>query len=140
MLGHDVNYSNSLDDDQLLEIAKNEHRVLLTRDLQLYQKAMTRGLNAFLVEGNTEAEKLAKLAQRFGLELDFDVTVSRCPKCNTKIEPLAKEKVLDRVPKTTSSYYEEFWECPGCKQIYWRGAHWKRIDKTLEEAKKALKT
>ena len=140
MLGHDVNYSNSLNDDQLMEVARTERRVLLTRDLQLYQKAMTRGLNAFLVEGNTEAEKLANLAKRFSLKLDFDVTVSRCPKCNTKIEPIAKEKVLDRVPKDTSSYYEEFWECPGCKQIYWQGAHWKRIDKTLEEAKKALKT
>lgn len=138
MLGHDVAYSSSLNDEQLIEIAKGERRVLLTRDLQLYQQATTQGVDSFFVEETTEAKKLAGLAKRFNLKLEIDITTSRCPKCNTQIRLVPKEKVVGRVPKTTASYYHEFWECPGCGQIYWQGAHWKRISKTLREAKQTL--
>lgn len=138
MLGQNVKYSSSLSDRQLIETAKRERRVLLTRDLELYQQATMQGVNAFLVEGATGAEKLANLGKRFGLKLEIDVTISRCPKCNARIKPVQKEKILDRVPKTTSSSYEEFWECSRCGQVYWRGAHWKRINKTLREARRIL--
>jgi len=140
MLGHDVEYSRSDDDKKLIERAKSEGRILLTRDLKLYQQAMTRGVEAVLVAASTGAENLADLAGRFNFKLEIDVTVSRCPKCNTKIKPVSKDMVIDRVPETTSTYYNEFWECPECGQIYWQGAHWKRIETTLKEARKALET
>jgi uncharacterized protein with PIN domain len=138
MLGQNVEYSKSLGDKQLIEIAKKQRRVLLTRDLRLYQQAVTHGVSAFLVEGATKAEKLANLAKRFDLTLEVDVTVSRCPKCNTRIKPVSKDKVVNKILQKTSSYYNEFWICPNCEQIYWQGAHWKRIDKTLRNAKQAL--
>jgi len=137
ILGHDVEYSRSEDDKKLIEKAKSEKRILLTRDLKLYQQAMTQGAEAMLVEAATGAEKLAGLARRFDFNLVIDVTVSRCPKCNTKIKPVSKDIIIGRVPKTTSTHYNEFWECPRCGQIYWQGAHWKRIEKTLKEARKS---
>ena len=140
MLGHDVEYSRSDDDKKLIERAKSEGRILLTRDFKLYQQAMMHGVEAVLVEAATGVEKLADLAGRFNFKLEIDVTVSRCPKCNTKIKPVSKDRVIDRVPKTTSTHYNEFWECLGCGQIYWQGAHWKRIEKTLKEARKTLET
>ncbi len=140
MLGHDVEYSRSLDDKKLIEKAKSEGRILLTRDFKLYQQAMTQGVDTVLVEAATGAEKLADLASRFNFKLEIDVTVSRCPKCNTKIRSVSKKMVIDRVPETTSTYYSEFWECPRCEQIYWQGAHWKRIEKTLKEARKTVET
>jgi len=138
MLGHDVKYSPSLNDEQLIEIAKKERRILLTRDLELYRKAAVQGINTFFVESTTEAKKLADLAKRFNIKLEFDVTVSRCPKCNTRIKVVPKERIVGRVPERTASYYNEFWECPGCEQIYWQGAHWGRIQATLKEAKEQL--
>jgi len=135
MLGHDVKYSRSLNDEQLIEIAKSERRILLTRDLELFRQATVQGVNAFLVERTTGAKKLANLARRFNLKLEFDVAVSRCPKCNTRIKAIPKEKIIGKVPETTASYYDEFWECPNCEQIYWQGAHWDRIQATLREAR-----
>ena len=140
MLGQDVVYTGSMDDKELIQKAKKEKRILLTRDLELYQQAIGKGAEAFLVEGKTEAEELAKLAKRFGFKLEIDVKVSRCPKCNTRIKPVSKTDVITKIPKTTSSYYNEFWECPKCQQVYWRGAHWKRIEKTLIEARKTLES
>ncbi|MEM2936943.1 MAG: Mut7-C RNAse domain-containing protein [Candidatus Bathyarchaeia archaeon] len=139
MLGHNVKYSNKMDDSQLIAIAKKERRILLTRDLELYQQATAKGVQALYMEGKTEAERLAKLAQKFGINLDIDMAKSRCPKCNTRVKPIPKEKAEGKVEKTTFSYYNEFWQCPKCEQIYWQGAHWTRIRKTLENAKENLK-
>jgi uncharacterized protein with PIN domain len=138
MLGHNVKYSSKLDDNQLITIAKKERRVLLTRDLELYQQATSKGVEAFYLEGKTETERLAQIAKRFKIELNIDMATSRCPKCNTKVKPIPKEKVADKVEKDTFAYYNEFWECPECGQIYWQGAHWTRIRETLEKARKNM--
>lgn len=130
-----MKYSNELDDAQLITITRKERRILLTRDLELYQQATAKGVDAFYLEGKTETAKLAELAKRFNIKLDIDMTTSRCPKCNVRVETIPKEKVVDKVEKSTFAYYNEFWECPKCGQIYWQGAHWKRIRKTLEAAK-----
>jgi len=127
-----------MDDAQLLTIAKKERRVLLTRDLELYQQATAKGIGTFYLEGKTEAEKLAELAKRFAIKLNIDMAKSRCTKCNVRVKPIPKEKVAGKVEKSTFSYYNEFWECPKCGQIYWQGAHWTRIRKILESAKENL--
>ncbi len=133
ILGYDVKYFRSTEDKQLLKTVKTEHRILLTCDNELHHQAKTQG-DAFLIRGATEAEKLANLARRFNLNLQIDVTISRCPKCNTEIKPILKNQVINRVPEGTLSSYNEFWECPNCKQVYWQGTHWHRIIDTLEEA------
>ncbi|MEM3616304.1 MAG: Mut7-C RNAse domain-containing protein [Candidatus Bathyarchaeia archaeon] len=139
MLGHNVKYSNKLDDAQLIAIAKREKRILLTRDLELYQQATAKGVQAFYVDGKTEAEKLAQLAKKFGISLDINMAVSRCPKCNAQVKPTSKENVRDKVEETTFACYNEFWHCPKCGQVYWQGAHWTRIRKILENAKELTK-
>lgn len=136
MLGHNVKYSDRLEDSQLVMIAKKEGRILLTKDFKLYKQAKTNRLDALYLKGKTEEEKLAELAKRFKINLDIDMETSRCPKCNTTVKPITKEKIADKVEKNTLKYYNKFWECPKCGQIYWQGAHWKRIRKTLETSEK----
>jgi uncharacterized protein with PIN domain len=136
MLGQDVKYSNQSEDAELTAIAEKEHRILLTRDLELYQRAVANSIDAFYVEGRTEAEKLAELAERFDFSLTINLKRSRCPRCNTQIHLTPKEKLAGKVEKNTFIHYDEFWQCSKCGQIYWQGAHWKGIQVTLEEAKK----
>jgi len=102
MLGHDVEYFKSLDDKELIDRTKTENRILLTRDLKLYKRAITHGANAFLVEEDTGAKKLAQLSKRFNFKLEIDMAGSRCPKCNTPIKPISKEEVIGRIPKATA--------------------------------------
>ncbi len=135
ILGHDVVYSTELDDDYLITVSRNEKRALLTRDLELYKRATAEGIDAFYVDGKTGEEKLARLAKRFGFNLDVDMTRSRCPKCNINVRPTSKEKIIEKVEKNTLDHYDEFWKCPKCGQVYWQGAHWSRINETLEKAK-----
>ena len=49
MLGQDVLYSVQLGDSELLELAKKEDRILLTKDFELYKRATGRGLDTYYV-------------------------------------------------------------------------------------------
>ena len=138
MLGHDVIYSVAFDDSELLELAKREERVLLTKDLELYKRAIGRGIDAYYVEGETEPERLAQIAKRYGLTLEIDMDKSHCPICNTKLQTAKKEELKDELEKNTYTHYEKFWRCPNCGQIYWQGAHWKQITQTLTQAQQKL--
>jgi uncharacterized protein with PIN domain len=139
MLGHDVEYSNNIADTELLALAKKENRVLLTKDLELYQRAIARGIDAFYLEGKTEAERLAELAKRYSLPLVVEMEKSFCPRCNTKLNAASKEQIKNDVEKNTYLYYDKFWKCPNCGHVYWQGAHWQQINKTLREANEKLK-
>ncbi|MCW4015788.1 MAG: Mut7-C RNAse domain-containing protein [Candidatus Bathyarchaeota archaeon] len=138
MLGQDVEYYRAADDKKLLELAESEQRVLLTRDSELYQRAVSRGLEPFFVESVDIIENLASLAERFGFELMVDLSVSRCSKCNGLLEVVSKDSVNDKILKATSINYDSFWGCTECGQVYWQGAHWKRILTTLESANSVL--
>jgi uncharacterized protein with PIN domain len=138
ILGHDVEYTSSMDDKELIQKAKKENRVLLTRDVELYKQAIAKGAEAFLIENPNQTANLASLARRFDLRLEVNVRISRCPKCNGTIRTVSKTEVTEKIPATTSSTYNEFWQCEQCGQVYWRGAHWNRIEETLDDARKAL--
>jgi uncharacterized protein len=138
MLGQDVTYNVQLNDNDLLELAKEENRVLLTKDLELYQRANAKSIGALYIEGKSESERLAEIAKRYDLTLEIDMEKSRCPVCNTKLKAAPKEQLSGELEKNTLTYYDKFWKCPNCGQVYWQGAHWKQITCTLEEAQAKL--
>ena len=138
ILGYDVKYSNRIDDDELIALSMKEKRILLTRDLQLYRRATAKGIETFYLEGETSEEKLAQLAKRYSMNIQIDMKKSRCPKCNALVKPVPREKLAETVEKSTFEHYSEFWQCSKCGQIYWQGAHWTRIKKSLETARTIL--
>ncbi len=139
MLGCDVRYYNDLGDDELVKVAIEESRVLLTRDAQLFGRASKNNVQVYLVKSQTETGNLAEIAQQFNLKLEIDASNSRCPKCNAMLEPVPKGEVGDKVPQATMQMQNEFWKCAGCGQIYWHGSHWQKILRTLQDAKALTK-
>jgi uncharacterized protein with PIN domain len=59
--------------------------------------------------------------------------LSRCSHCNAPLVPLARGQVQGRVPDHVFHYQRKFYECPGCRRIYWPGSHLPRITQTLRE-------
>ncbi len=140
MLGYEAVYLNDKSDQDLLFIAKRDSLTLLTSDEELYRTAVFRGIETFLVQGRTETERLARLAERFGLTLEIDAAISKCPMCGFPIEEASKDSVEHSVPPTTFKVYTTFWVCtnPLCAKVYWQGSHWKKIEQTLESARRIL--
>ncbi len=138
LLGYDTLYSNSINDDQFLEIAKSKNRILLTKDELLVERAKNEKIPVFFLRGKNYLENLALLSKKFEINLTIDTTISRCPSCNHKITPVEKSTVKGKVPRTTYELFSEFWECGNekCKKIYYKGHHWLNFEKTLEKIKK----
>ena len=139
-MGYDADYQKDRSDSDLLATAKSESLILLTSDEELYRTATFRGIQAFLVRGKTEPERLAELAKRFKLRLKIDPNESRCPNCGSTIKQEKKEALESLVPAATFKVYKTFWVCtnPNCAKIYWQGSHWKKIEQTLQTAKEIL--
>ena len=56
----------------------------------------------------------------------------RCPVCNGALHSVPKADILTQLEPLTRQHYEEFWRCPACGKIYWRGAHYPRLGRKLE--------
>ena len=139
ILGQDVVYSIEFNDSELLDLVKKEKRVLLTKDFELYKRAISKGLDSYNVEGMTESEHLASIAKRYNLDLSVNMDNSHCPLCNAKLVSIPKEQLKLELETNTFAYYNKFWKCPNCGQIYWQGGHWTQINNTLNQAKTKLK-
>jgi len=140
MLGYDASYQNDCADSDLLSTAKAGSLILLTSDEELYRTASFRGIQSFLIRGKTEPERLAELAERYKLRLKIDPSNSRCPKCGSAISETQKTSLTSAIPAASFKVYNTFWVCtnPNCAKIYWQGSHWKKIEETLQAAKKIL--
>jgi uncharacterized protein len=138
MLGQDVTYSTLHGDKELLMFAKAENRVLLTKDFELYKRATVQEVKAFFSEGKSEPERIAEVAKRYDLKLEINMNKANCPICNNPLKAAPKEQIKEKLENHTYSAYNTFWHCSNCGQVYWQGAHWKQISKTLAESKESF--
>lgn len=123
ILGYDTVYYQTQNDNELIEIAHQENRILLTRDTQLSRNWLVPTL---LIKKETIEEQLKEVIQRFKLEIE-NALFSRCPKCNTLLREIKKDEIKDKIPEFVYQTYNEFWTCPTCKRYYWAGTHWMNI-------------
>lgn len=114
LLGYDVAYAGpEQPDDDVLERALAEERMLLTRDKALAHRAGPRGVLLRSAHGEELAETLAALGLR-PREADF---LSRCTECGERLVACSLPD-LD-VPADVA----QAWKCPSCGHRYWEGTH-----------------
>ena len=136
MLGFDASYCKECCDDELVDVAVREGRVLITRDVELHERALRAGARSILVESPDYVAQLASVIAVLGGELRVDPDRSRCPTCNAPLRRASKDEVRGLVPEGTYKVHDEFWLCTGCSKVYWRGSHWRGILKVLERARR----
>ncbi len=130
MLGLDCLYENDYDDPTLFDISVRDERILLTRDRRLLMhKSITRG---YLLRSLMPHEQLLEVLRRYSLR-KWIRPFQRCIRCNHLLEPVEKDIIIDRLEPLTKLYFDEFRICPACKQIYWKGSHYERMQKLIAE-------
>jgi uncharacterized protein with PIN domain len=134
MMGFDVLYRNDFEDPELARIASEQDRILLTRDRRLLMR--NRVSQGYCLRSLDPEQQLVEVLERYDLA-DQVEPFRRCLRCNTPLVPVSKEKIMDRLQPLTKRYFNEFHICPNCKQIYWKGSHFQRmqrlIDRLLEQ-------
>ena len=56
--------------------------------------------------------------------------------CNGLLREVAKETVAGRMPPVSRAQYDEVSECAECGRIFWKGTHYQRMLRLLEEMRK----
>jgi len=125
ILGYDTLYwTSELDDDQLVEEARRDDRIIITRDVKLCHKAQKEGIKCIILKTYDTVEALAHLAETLGIRTEFNEDETRCPECNTLL--------------TKTSIEPKRWLCSGCGKEYWIGGHWKNINRILSEVRRKI--
>jgi uncharacterized protein with PIN domain len=120
LLGFDSLYRNDYRDTDVVKIAVNEQRIVLTRDRRLlYIKHISHGYWVRAVDVENQVDEVLRRFDLYGSIQPF----ARCLVCNGVLAPVAKTDILDRLQPRTRLYYEVFHRCNDCQRIYWEGSH-----------------
>ena len=130
--GYETEFSGDSSDQELLERGRKRGLILLTKDRTLFREAQRSGLDALLVEGSSDEERLASVAREYALALD--PMMARCTICSGRLKEASRDEIVGEVPQKSLEAYDEFWRCSGCGKVYWRGSHWERIVEKVSEA------
>lgn len=124
MLGFDALYRNDYADREIIDIARDEKRIILTRDRGILKnRVVTHGYG---VRQTAPLEQAREVVRRFDLFSQIR-PFSRCMQCNECVVKIDKHAILNRLPPQTARSCDAFCHCPNCGRIYWKGSHYKRM-------------
>jgi len=116
-LGYDAAYRNDLSDEAMIRIAREEDRLLVTRDREL---AGRRGVLALYVAATGVEDQVREVVEAIGPSLH----PPRCTVCNGVLIPISVDEASSLVPPYVAQTQTEFVRCEGCGRVYWPGTHW----------------
>ena len=132
VLGHDAAYERAMEDADLVERARAEGRILLTRDRRLLERR--RLTHGFLVEHDDPMDQLAQVVRAFGLGFDRERQFRRCLECNVPMESATREEAREHVPPYVFRTQERFARCPRCGKFFWAATHVEEMRRRLAKA------
>ena len=130
LLGFDTLYYHDINDTQIIRIAKDQGRVILTRDTRLVK---IKGIKDYLlIRANDSFQQLLEVIRALNLK-DFYL-LGRCVSCNGRLSRLPdKTEIKDAVPDFVFLNFHSFLKCRSCGKIYWEGTHPKLFREKLAE-------
>jgi len=124
--GFDCDYHRHIEDEELSRRARDEDRILLSRDRALIQQHSPPS-KSYLIESAKLKLQITNLFEHFNLTVDEDRIFSRCPQCNTSLEEIEKAEIIDQIPRETRQWIDSYLICPDCDKIYWKGSHYEDV-------------
>jgi uncharacterized protein with PIN domain len=140
LTGNDTFYDTEVHDDELLIIAKDEDRILLTSDEELFERAQNDKLEATLLRGTVD-EEVVEVFMKYGITPEVNPSIARCSKCNgglTELSGEGKEIIKHHVYEQTYHAYEVFWFCNDCEAVYFLGGHWTNMVEYMDRIKQLI--
>jgi uncharacterized protein len=129
-LGYDTLYYPDMTDSNLIRIAREQDRFILTRDTRLVR---IKGLKDYvLISSNNSFQQLLDLIEKIQLK-QFHL-FSRCVACNGHLMKISdKSEVKDAVPEFVFLNFTVFSRCESCERIFWEGSHPKKFKEKLNK-------
>lgn len=133
LCGFDTLYQNNYDDITLANHSSDENQILLTRDKKLLMRKQV--IHGYFVRHTEPDQQLIEVLQRFHLQHQLK-PFTRCMTCNGYLQPVAKVTIDQQLEENTRRYFNAFWQCAKCHQIYWKGSHYDNMLKLVGKLQK----
>lgn len=128
LLGIDASYQTDYSDADIVHIAENENRIVLTRDIGLLKhRAIIWG---YWLRSQDAAEQVKEVINYYYLTGEIK-PFSRCLLCNGLLVAMNKEDIVNHIPPKAVLYFNDFYQCTHCRRIYWKGSHYHHMQQTI---------
>lgn len=122
ILGYDAAWNSALRTHELIVLANREDRVFLTRNRRI-QDAYPQPKATVLLLSTDPAAQLSQLTADLQLDV-WRALFTKCIRCNVKLDTVPdKAAIRDRVHPHVYARHEQFFTCPSCGTVFWRGSH-----------------
>lgn len=129
MLGFDTLYFKNYSVDQLIDLSRQGRRILLSKDQKLAKHPKVN--HWYWIRSSDPLEQIRDLYEKLDLASNIEPLI-RCIKCNNEIISVPKKEILGKLQPRTAKYYQEFFQCPDCERIYWKGSHYEHMMEFIE--------
>lgn len=130
ILGYDTIYYRGEETYPLLQLARQEGRMILTRNTRLLPR---RPEDTILkIREDDPLLQLKQLIREGCLSPDERRLFSRCLLCNDLLKEIPPEEARGKVPDYVLYHQEKFVQCPQCQRVYWKGSHEENMRRKME--------
>jgi uncharacterized protein len=131
VLGFDTTYDALAPDHELVRRAREEERVLLTRDRHLLREL--RPSRTLEIHSEVPLEQLREVVDSLHLPAPAEL-FTRCLLCNTELLRVPDEEHQAVLPPLARGREGPVRRCPDCGRVYWLGSHARRMRRVLDES------
>ena len=136
MLGYDTLYSRGEDSHRLLMLCREQGRTLLTRNTKLVPESPEDQI--IHIRKDNPYLQMTDLLRDGHVSLQDENLFTRCLRCNTLLLEISRQEAQGRVPDFVYSHHMEFFQCPACRRIYWKGSHQTKMQQWIDSLKKEV--
>jgi hypothetical protein len=139
LLGYDSQYFSDIDDEKLMDTARKEKRIIISKDEELIKKARKLDMKPIHITKKEEIEQFFEIINNVGLKIiQINGDTARCPKCNSLTKSVYKNNVKEKIPQGVLRSNDKFWTCVYCNQVYWEGTHIKNLQEFVGKINERL--
>ncbi len=122
ILGYDTYWNAALRTHELILRSNAENRIFVSRNTRLSEQYPA--VDEYLIiQSEDPSAQLREVIDACGLDCS-SYLFSRCVNCNVELVQVpAKEEIKARVHPNVYNRYDQFFVCPDCGQVYWKGSH-----------------
>ena len=139
LLGYDSQYFSDIDDEKLIDSARKEKRIIISKDEELIKRAQKLGIGSIRITKKEEIDQFFEIIASVNLKrVKINGNTARCPKCNSLTKSVDKEIIKEKIPQGVLKSNDKFWICECCKQVYWEGTHIKNLQEFVGKVNERL--
>ena len=135
LAGRDVVHQNPFPDPDLIRLARENSRVVLTMDSHLSR--LLRGERCLRIRSYDVSEQFLEVFKAYPGD-PLEKAFTRCSLCNAPFRSASAEEIEAQVPVGARKSRGDFHACSGCGKIFWEGTHYRRMRDRLESLRSRM--